>query len=460
MVLTIWAALFLISAFAPVRWSMVAFLCLSVVDFESGRGAVGGLNMLKGLVLPVYLLWRLRRYSGHQSLPLAPIGWLLLVTYVGVATTWSLFPESAEKLVVQMSASFLIACVFIRATKGGFLTAKTAVTAAIGCVALGLIRSAFFPKWGDDPARFTGFTTAQAYAALLAACYCIVLCGKGLRTSTRIVACSLIAGAIVMDGSRIWFMGILLATLLSLLLSKGQVWLKICAFAAIAGLVAVFVGASDYLFKYVAAGATGNRIASAVTALHQGDRQSTGLGTFNFRRAINDEAIRRLKNSSALDLLFGRGTCNGAIITGTLFSRSYAKFSDPNRMFHNEWLRVIYEWGLLGSLFWLLFIGSTIRYAIRGFQLDPKGNAKPLLVYLPAFLFGLAGENIIAGAATAANMGLILTVALSTVPHREFLNWKAARAAQKLAHNRQLRQQQMDPGQWAPPIQARSASHG
>src|SRR5438309_159903 len=109
MVLTLWLLLFFISAFAPLRWSMAAFLCLSVMDFDSGRGAIGGLNVLKGLVLPAYLLWRLRRYSGHQPLPAAPVGWLLLVAYVGIAASWSFFPQSAGKLAVQMAGSFLIA---------------------------------------------------------------------------------------------------------------------------------------------------------------------------------------------------------------------------------------------------------------------------------------------------------------------------------------------------------------
>ena len=134
------------------------------------------------------------------------------------------------------------------------------------------------------------------------------------------------------------------------------------------------IGASDYLFKYVAVGAAGNRIASAVTALHQGDIRSVGLGTFNFRRSINEVAINRLEHSSALELIFGRGTCNGAVITASMFS-GYANFADPNRMFHNEWLRVIYEWGLIGATFWLLFFGSTISYAITGCRIDPDGNA-------------------------------------------------------------------------------------
>ena len=437
MILYIWLAFFLIAAFAPMRWALVAFLSLSAIDFEGGLSGIAIFNVLKGLVLPAYLLWRLRKYSGHASLTIAPLAWLALTCYIGIASTWSLFPDSAHKLVVQMLGSFLIVCVYMRATKGNFLTPKTALAVVPIVLALGILRSEFYPDWGDGRSRFTAFTSAQAFAAFLAALYCIILCGKGLRTSTRVVACSLLAVALVMDGSRIWFIGILLGSLLSLLLSKGQRWLKICAFACLATIVMMLISASDVVFEYVAGKAPINRIASAVTAFHEGDTRSVGMGTFNFRQEINRIAIWRIKEFSPSELVFGRGTCNGAVIPASI-STSYARYPDPNRMFHNEWLRVIYEWGLIGSLFWLLMFGSIIQYAIKGVAIDPVGNAKPLLIYLPAFMIGLAGENFIAGAGQASNMGFIFALALGTIPHREFLAWRATRAARRPAKNRLL----------------------
>jgi hypothetical protein len=46
--------------------------------------------------------------------------------------------------------------------------------------------------------------------------------------------------------------------------------------------------------------------------------------------------------------------------------------------------------------------------------------AKPLVAYLPAFLVGLAGENILAGAGSSASVGFLLIVALASVSHRQF----------------------------------------
>ncbi len=435
LVLSIWALLFAISAFGPLRWSVFAFLCLSIIDFEGGLNGIALFNILKGVFLPAFLLWRLRRFAGHNSVIIAPIAWLLLTCYVGVASAWSVFPDSAHKLVVQMIGSFLIACVYIRATKGKFLSAKTAVALVPVCLLFGVLRAAFYPDWGDGRARFTSFISAQEFAAFLAALYCIVLCGKGLNTATRAVACSAIAAMLIMDGSRIWFVGVVIGTLLSLLLARGQAWLKLCAFAVLVCLLMMLVAASDFFFKFMAEKAPGSRLASTVIAIHQGSSQGVGLGTFNFRKQINDTAISRIKNADVSELVFGRGTCNGALITASI-SSSYKHFPDPNRMFHNDWLRVIYEWGLVGSLFWICLFGSIVHYAVRGVAIDPGGDAKPLLIYLPSFMIGLAGENFIAGAGHAANMGLIFALALSTVPHREFLTWKAACSANRVRSRR------------------------
>ncbi len=407
MVLTIWLVLFLVCVFAPMRWSLIAFLCFSSIDYQGGGVTFANLNVIKGILLPAYLLWRLRGYSGHRKTLLAPIAWLLLVSYIGIAGFWSLFPQAAEKLVGQMLGSLMVAFVFVRGTKSGALTAQSAIPAAGGCILLATLRGHFYPLWGDDPARFTSFIPAQGFAALLGGLYCVILCGRGIRTNTRVLVCSALAIAIVMNGSRIWFLGTVSASLFALVLSEERAWLKICAGGALVMLLVMLASGSSAIFGFLARGAATNRIASAITALHDNDTNSRGLGTFNFRKQVYEVAIQRLKQSTPGELVFGRGTCNGAVITGSLFA-GYSRYSDPNRMFHNEWLRVIYEWGFIGSVFWLLFVGSIAWYAVQGVLMNKNGDAKPLLIYLPAFLIALAGENMLAGSGNAVNMGFVL----------------------------------------------------
>lgn len=436
-VVFLWTAGFLIAAFGNLRWSMVALLCMSAIDFGGGRGSFASFNVFKGLVLPAILLWRTRRHSGHSKVLIAPAAWLLLMAYVGIAAFWSLFPESAGKLVVQMLGQFMTVMVLIRATKSGALTSKTAVYAATGALLLGVCATYVTHGWGDETDRFSAFMSAQGYASFLVGLYCIILCGKGIENWVRIVMCPLIVWALILDGSRTWFLGLVLATTISVLLSRGRVWFKICATGLGIALLAALIGGADTLFGFLSHSAAGNRIASAVTAAYQGNTYAAGLGTFNFRKEINDVAIAEIKESSPFELVFGRGTCNGAVITGTHFA-AYARMLDPNRMFHDEWLRVLYEWGIVGSICWLFLTGSLLKFAIDGFRLDHIGDAKPLMIYIIPFFVALGTENMIAGSVNAVSMGFQMAVALATIPHRAN-RWRGPHPNVEIIHLRDAR---------------------
>lgn len=413
----LWSICFLVGVFGRLRWSVVALLCISAIDYGGGRGTFASYNVAKGILLPAILLWRTRAWSGHSKILLAPAAWLLLMGYICIASFWSLFPESAVKLVGEMLGTFLTVMVLIRAAKARELTAQTAVYGALGALFLGLCATFITHGWGDETDRFSAFMSAQGYASFLVGLYCVILCGRGIATWVRVVVCVLIVWALIKDGSRTWFLGLVLATAMSVMLSRGRAWFKICSAALSVGLIAAMVGGADSVFGFLSKSAAGNRIAAAVTAAYQGDTYAAGLGTYNFRKEINDVAISQIEASSASQLLFGRGTCNGAIITGTHFA-AYSRMLDPNRMFHDEWLRVLYEWGLIGSGCWLFVIGSMVKFAIDGWRLDREGDAKPLLIYMLPFFVALGTENMIAGSVNAVSMAFQMTLALATIPHR------------------------------------------
>ncbi len=426
--------LFLAALFAPLRWSMVACLLLCNIDFSSDSTGIGLPNLLKGIVLPLYLLWRLRAYAGHQKTIIAPIAWILLAIYAAIAASWSFFPLAALKLAGQMTGSLLICFVFLRAAKGGYLAPSVVVPVTIGTLALAALHSLFDPHSGSDH-RFSSYAYAQTFAAFVAALYCVALCSKTLRLSIRVSLCAILAATIVFDGSRIWFIGILIATLLALLISEMRPWLKICAFGLAISSAAVFVASADRIMALLAQHAESNRIAAAITAAYQGDIKSAGLGTYRFRRGADAKEIEAIKDSSITELIFGHGTSNGGlVIVGSGFKANM----DPNRLMHNEWLRVMYEWGIIGLTLWLMFLVSIGVFAFQGLRNDGNGYAKPLLVYLPAFLVALAGENIIAGAGTAANMGFLLLIALASLSHRRFRGYMPGRVMAPSAADRNV----------------------
>lgn len=412
--LVLYVILLATAVLAPLRWALVSYLLLSTVDFYTGYSGVGILNTIKGVVYPVFLLWRLRAYSGHGKTIVAPAAWLLLASYAAIASFWSFFPLSAAKLVIEMLGSFLICLAFLRATKGGYLTPSVVLPVTFGALAIAVLRSLFAPTAGDSPDRFTAFTSAQTFAALLAALFALALCSSTLKLWIRVTVCAAIAVAMVLDGSRVWLLGLFVMLVLALAISTAPAWLKICSVGLAILMGVTVIAASDPVLGFLARESRSNRVAAIVTALYEGDRTASGLGTFFFRRQLNARTLAALSASSAPALLFGHGTSNGRF----LLVEPHKGIGDPNRAVHNEWLRILYEWGICGLLVWLAFIGSVTAFAWQGVRRDPRGYAKPLFVYLPAFALALLGENILAGAGHAENIGFILLIAIAANSHR------------------------------------------
>jgi O-antigen ligase len=201
---------------------------------------------------------------------------------------------------------------------------------------------------------------------------------------------------------------------LALAVSASPAWLKICTVGLTVLICVALVAESDPVLGFLALQSRSNRVAAIITALYEGDRTASGLGTLLFRRQLNARTLTALASSSPPQLLFGHGTSNGRFLLGELNKG----IGDPNRAVHNEWLRILYEWGILGLLLWLAFMGSITVFAWQGVRGDPRGYAKPLFVYLPAFWLALLGENILAGAGHAENVGFILLLAIAAISHR------------------------------------------
>lgn len=419
--IVLYSVLLSLAIFAPLRWAIVSYLLLSVVDFYTADVGVGIFNTVRGIVAPLILLWRLRDYGGHGRMITAPIAWMLLTGYAAVASLWSLFGLSAIKLVGEMTGSFLICMVFLRASKGGFLSTRVAMPVAFGAILIAIMRMSYIRVAGDLPAkvagdtpdRFTAFTTAQSFAALLVALFSIAVISRTLRPAIRWSLCIAIAGSLILDGSRLWMIALLVASMIALLIADTQPWTKILGLAGVALTVIGVLAAGQTIVDYLQ-NAHQYRIAAAITAAYQGNRKDTGLGTVILRRNLDARALDMIQAGSVAEILFGHGTSNGRLVRGDLSKG----IGDPNRAVHNEWLRIMYEWGIVGIILWLLFIGSLLAYAYEGVRRDRYGFAKPLLIYVPAFCIGVSGENIIAGAGHAENIGLLMLIGIAAIAHR------------------------------------------
>jgi O-antigen ligase len=408
--LALYAVLFIGAAFAPLRWSIICYLLLSTIDLGSLDASIGALNTAKAMLLPVWMLWRLRFWSGPRRVGAAPIFWGLLTLYVAIASSASLFPAYAIKLVGHMVGSLVICLMLIRAARAGFLGLQTIFPVTVGTLGMAVIHWFLVHDWGGEPDRLTSFAGAQSFAAFAVALYAGSLAGRSLRTPLKIAVCASLLVALLLNGSRLWVTGFLLVTLMSIFVSRITLWLRVLTFGLIAMAGSVALVEFDSLMTVMEEHSSSNRIAAALGAFYQGDRRSTGLGTYNLRRDLYRRSIDAIEASTLPELLLGHGTCNGALIAATL-----SKDPDPNRAMHNEWLRALYEWGLVGLTLWILFIAALGGYAIRALRGSRRHCAVPLLIYLPAFCLGLTGENFIAAAGNLASVGLLMLIGIASL---------------------------------------------
>lgn len=84
---------------------------------------------------------------------------------------------------------------------------------------------------------------------------------------------------------------------------------------------------------------------------------------------------------------------------------------DGNRVLHSEFLRALYEWGVPGVVLLCLFVATLcVGYAKKAWR-EGGGRSLAFLGMFPSILFGLAIENLLAGAASAAGIGIVVTMA-------------------------------------------------
>jgi O-antigen ligase len=176
----------------------------------------------------------------------------------------------------------------------------------------------------------------------------------------------------------------------------------------VAGMAGLLVGA--LLLAWVLYAEQENRISQLVATVIEGNSPLDNIGTLVWRRAIYDQTWTGLVHRGPLELAVGSGTSSGALaVIG--WDRRYLETSiDANRVVHNELLRVIFEWGFAGLVLFVAFLVYVIRLFVR-LAIDHRiMPAYAFLSLLPMVIIGCCIENILAGSASPAGVGILLSM--------------------------------------------------
>ena len=402
-------------AFLPARCAFFCFLVASHLDITSlsftSATSVGLENTVRIAVLPLLLLSRtgfatLREMSWTLPHKL----WLALVVYAAIAAAWSGFALSAFKMVVYLCAYFVLYAVFCDAWTNRWLDVTVVRMAAWCVIGLAAVQTFLLENaFGAPEDRFTSFSSPQYFAACLVAMLAILIF-SGERGLFHYATCALILVAIVASGSRY----VLISTVALLVIacfkfvadSHQSLRWKLSLRKALLtfGLIAAGIAA---LFSYLPS----NRIDELVSGVTEDDAAVQDVGTFAWRLGIYAEILTKLQQRDAIQLLFGSGTSSGAAFMIDFEPAHYdLQGVDGNRVLHSEFLRALYEWGIVGFTLLCAFLIATGVGFAKKIANDGGGPALTYFGVLPSILIGLAIENILAGAASAGGVGILLAM--------------------------------------------------
>jgi O-antigen ligase len=406
-----------VALLAPARWALFSYLLLTQIDLSgptfASASTMGWDNAFRIVVIPTVLLLRCRSKAPLPAMP-ARISrwWLLFVAYVAVAALWSPFPLSALKMVGYLYCYSVLFILFRRAWveswfSGRFLIANLGLAlwiAAVQTYALG------------DPVsvegRFSTFDDPQNFAAYLISIAAIVWF-ETEEGALRWLALAAAAGGILLTGSRYVLIGLGIL----LVLSSLRQWFEQGATERLRGLfkrILYVAGAILILVALLVHFAPENRLNELVSYAATSSSSYEDVGTFAWRVLIYEEAADQLLNRSLPGLLFGSGTSSAGNVKIDAYSASFSPDDvDANRSMHNEFLRAIYEWGIVGLVLMLGFLVSTFLSCWRRAKTTKEGRALAYVALFPTLVLGLGVENILANAGHPAGTGYLLAFTFS-----------------------------------------------
>jgi len=406
--------------FVPLRWAFVCLIVAAHLDITTASftssNAIGLENTVRIVVLPAILairmrLWRVKDVDWGIPQKI----WLALIVYASAAAIWSDYRLSALKMVAYLSMYLVLYAMFSEAWAAGLLGVKSIRTAALFTIALAFVQTFLMGNMVGVEDRLTSFSTPQYFAAYLLATLAILIFSEE-RGLFHYASCALIIVAIVMSGSRYIFVSTILLLVISSLRSmvkggRGIDFRRIRRRTV--GMLAAVAAAVALLISY----APSSRVDDFLDAFIAPNMSIQDVGTWAWRLKIYTEILDQLSQRSARQLFFGSGTSSGAALMLDLEPSLYLQTGedavDGNRVLHNEFLRSIYEWGLPGIALLCGFLVSICVAFTRKIKSDGGGPALAFVGVLPSIVFGLAIENLLAGAVSAAGIGIVLALSYS-----------------------------------------------
>lgn len=387
----------------PQRAAVLCLLTLAHIDPSGGAfssaTSVGFANVAKGTLLPAILLFRLRPITLRPATwPLGAWLWIALCAYCAVGVLMSENRLAAVKMTVYLVDYFVVFLIFAEAWRRGVLTPREIAIAIIAAFALAALQTYVLGNdYGTNERRFTSFCAPQAFAAFMLPAFAVLtLCGK--RTILNVAASGLAMVGLVLAGSRYVFLGTVMFVLVATTCYVMSARRNRARLRRLLTSVAMMVASVAALLLFAATFSVGR-----LTGLASQDAllETTGAGaaggTFVWRLGVYAMAFDQIVHRTPAQQVLGFGTSTGARLYRENFLDTSEEAFDANRIVHNEFLRSLYEWGLIGFGLLASVITTLGLFLIRTYRRTHSNYALVALATFPTMLLGLAIENVLSG---------------------------------------------------------------
>lgn len=400
----------------PRRWALLCWFLAAQFDLSGiswqSASTLGWGNTLRVVILPSFLLLRFG-WSNALATSIRLTGfrlWLVFCAYVAFASLWSPFPVSSAKLLGYLYAYTVSFIILFTAYRKGYLNSRVLIAYLWSILAVAMLQTWWLGNpFGKKEQRFTSFLSPQYFAQTLDFFLIIVVVLPNLKWRTKLLYAVILIIAIFLSGSRTGFLaGVGILTFASWLFLRAVVTSQRVLVASTMLLLSAGLMTALYFLPLSPSSDVFRTLELLSLVREQNDL--TNIGTIGFRMGMWQATISELARADAWQLLFGHGTASGANVALWAFSRYGEASIDANRVIHNEFLRALYEWGLIG---FVLFSSFLIALVIGGIKYVQRLRNRILVIStLATMLLFLAIENVLAAGGNAAGIALILNLAL------------------------------------------------
>lgn len=400
----------------PPRYGIIAYILLVQFDLTGvafySDSSFGWENAIKTVLIPTILLIRIR------PLDLLPSGftvtrniWVFFVGYAGLSIAWSPHLLSGMKMMGYFYSYSVMFLIFVHAWRREWITRKSLSLIVLLSLLFAVTQTYALGNGYGDPLwdnRFTTFSDAQSFAPfLIAMIILLLLCVKRTLSGWLVAGAALIG--FLLTGSRSYLVGFgWVALIVGLVLAKRfrnrlSFWL-IVKTAASGGLVLAL------LAVFIVNSMPHSRLNELLDVVTSQNDSLEDVQTFAWRLTIWAKTAQEIANRDVRGLLVGSGTSSAATVA---METGYFQESnvDPNRCIHDEFLRSLYEWGVIGLLGFVCFLFVLIHLSFKLARLTKSPQAWAAVAISGPLLIGLFIENIMADGSSPGGIGYCLVFA-------------------------------------------------